>query len=123
MTCTRSPLSLRLLLLVLACILSMSGCKTGSAKRELPQLKQEAPLVNCKQPAAPAVPKEPKADEWIEWNPPRPGSVTAAGSARLSERAVNWIIEVLGVVRVSEGYRRVEHKCLDESEARGLIRQ
>ena len=69
------------------------------------------------------MPREPKADEWIEWNPPRPGSATAAGEARLSERAVNWIIEVLGVVRVSEGYRRVEHNCLDESEARGLIRQ
>ena len=123
MTCTRSPLSLRLLLLVLVCILSMSGCKTGSAKRELPQLKPEAPLVNCKQPAAPAVPKEPKADEWIEWNPPRPGSATAAGEARLSERAVNWIIEVLGVVRVSEGYRKVEHGCLDQLEAKKLIRQ
>ena len=121
MTCTRNPLSLRLLLLVLACILSMSGCKTGSAKRELPQLKQEAPLVNCKQPATPAVPREPKADEWIEWNPPRPGKTE--GEARLSERAVNWIIDVLGVVRVSEGYRRVEHKCLDELEAKGLIRQ
>lgn len=121
MTFTRSPPSLRLLLLVLACILSMTACKTGSAKRELPQLKHEAPEVRCKQPAAPAVPKEPKADEWIEWNPPRPGKTE--GEARLSERAVNWIIEVLGVVRVSEGYRKVEHNCLDAHEAKGLIRQ
>lgn len=118
---TKSRPSLRLLLLVLVFTLSMSGCKTGSAKRELPQLKQEAPLVNCKQPASPAVPREPKADEWIEWNPPRPGKTE--GEARLSERAVNWIIDVLGVVRVSEGYRRVEHGCLDDLEAKKLIRQ
>ena len=84
-------------------------------------MKQEAPLVNCKQPAAPAVPPEPKADEWVEWIPPRPGKVE--GEARLSERAVNWIIDVLGAIRVSEGYRRIEHKCLDELEAKGLIRQ
>ncbi|AHB12234.1 o-spanin [Xylella phage Salvo] len=121
MMCTKSRPSLRLLLLVLVFTLSTSGCKTGSAKRELPQLKQEAPLVNCKQPASPAVPREPKADEWIEWNPPRPGKTE--GEARLSERAVNWIIDVLGVVRVSEGYRRVEHGCLDDLEAKGLIRQ
>lgn len=121
MTCTRSRLSLPLLLLVLVFTLSMSGCKTASEPRELPQLKPEAPLVNCKQPAAPLTPKEPKADEWIEWNPPRPGKTD--GEARLSERAVNWIIEVLGVVRVSEGYRKVEHGCLDQLEAKGLIRQ
>ena len=67
------------------------------------------------------VPREPKADEWIEWNPPRPGKT--AGEARLSERAVNWIIEVLGIVRISEGYRAIERGCLDALEAKGLIRQ
>ncbi|MGH8074273.1 MAG: hypothetical protein ACREO4_09385 [Lysobacter sp.] len=67
------------------------------------------------------MPREPKADEWIEWNPPRPGKDT--GEARLSEKAVNWIIDVLSVVRVGEGYRKVEHGCLDELEAKGLIRQ
>lgn len=118
---TNNRLSPRLLLLALACILSISACKTGSPKRELPQLKQEAPEVRCKQPAAPAVSKEPAADEWVEWNPPRPGKVE--GEARLSEQAVNWILELLGVVRVSEGYRGVEHKCLDDLEAKGLIRQ
>ena len=121
MTCTRSRLSPPLLLLVLVFTLSMSGCKTASQPRELPQLKPEAPLVNCKQPASPAVPKEPAADEWIEWNPPRPGK--DAGEARLSERAVNWIIDVLSVVRVGEGYRKAEHGCLDQLEAKGLIRQ
>src|SRR3546814_12968555 len=100
----------------------MIACKTASVPRELPHLKPEPPLVSCRQPASPAVPKEPKADEWIEWNPPRPGSTTTAGQARLSERAVNWIIEVLGIVRVSDGYRRVEHSCLDDLEAKGLIK-
>lgn len=118
---TRNPPSLRLLLLVLACILSMTACKTGSAKRELPQLKQEAPEVRCKKGPAPAVPVEPKADEWIEWNPPRPGKT--AGEARLSEKAVTWVLEVLNVVTVSEGLRNVEHDCLDAHEAKGLIRQ
>ena len=122
MTCTRSPLSLRLLLLVLACILSMSGCKTGSAKRELPQLKQEAPLVNCKQPASPAVPREPKADEWIEWIPPKPG-MPAGGEARLSQKAVNFVIDLYTTIRIDRGLRSTEHACLDEHEAKGLIRQ
>lgn len=84
-------------------------------------MKREAPLVDCKQPASPAVPKEPGADEWVEWNPPRPGKTE--GEARLSERAVTWILDVLKVVQVSEGYRKVEHNCLDAHEAKGLIRQ
>lgn len=64
---------------------------------------------------------EPKADEWIEWNPPRPGKTT--GEARLSEKAVTWVLDVLNVLRVSEGLRKVEHDCLDAHEAKGLIRQ
>jgi len=90
-------------------------------KRELPQLKPEPPLVDCRQPAAPAVPVEPAADEWIEWNPPRPGQRT--GEARLSERTVTYILDLLNVVRVSEGYRKTEHDCLDAHEAKGRIRQ
>ena len=121
MKSTKNPLSLRLLLLGLACILSMTACKSGSPKRELPQLKPEAPEVRCKQPAGPTLPKGPAADEWIEWNPPRPGKT--AGEARLSEKAVIWIIDVLTVVRVSDGLRSTEHRCLDEHEAKGMIRQ
>lgn len=77
--------------------------------------------MRCKKGPAPAVPVEPKADEWIEWNPPRPGKT--AGEARLSEKAVTWVLEVLNVVTVSEGLRNVEHDCLDAHEAKGLIRQ
>jgi len=58
----------------------------------------------------------------VEWIPPKPGA-GGAGEARLSQRAVDWILDVLRVVRVSEGYRRVEHDCLDAHEAKGLIRQ
>lgn len=85
----------------------------------MPQLKPEAPEVRCKLQAAPAVPREPAADQWLEWTP----STTGSGSARLSEKAVTWVIEVLGVVRVSEGLRAAEHACLDNHEAKGLIRQ
>jgi hypothetical protein len=87
----------------------------------LPQLKQEAPEVRCKKDAGPVVPVEPKADEWIEWNPPRPGKVE--GEARLSEKAVNFVIDLLGWGMTIESLRKVEHKCLDEHEAKGLIRQ
>lgn len=67
------------------------------------------------------VPVEPKADEWIEWNPPRPGK--DAGEARLSEKAVNFVIELFAWGTAVEGLRNVEHDCLDAHEAKGLIRQ
>lgn len=67
------------------------------------------------------MPVEPAADEWIEWNPPRPGK--DVGEARLSKRAVDFVLELLHVVRVKDGLRKTEHDCLDEHEARGLIRQ
>lgn len=67
------------------------------------------------------MPVEPKADEWIEWNPPRPGKVE--GEARLSERAVNFVIDLFAWGTTVEGLRNVEHDCLDAHEAKGLIRQ
>ena len=111
-----------LLLLVLACTLSIVGCKTGSKLRALPQLAPEAPEVRCKQPTGPVVPPLPRADEWVEWVPPRPG-VAGTVEARLSEKAANWVIESLSVQRVIYGYRAIEHECLDRLEAEGLIRQ
>jgi hypothetical protein len=120
MTSTESRPSLRLLLLALALTLSMTACKTGSAKRELPQLKPEAPLVSCKQPATPLVPVEPKAAQWVSCDPPLG---TRSEACRLSQKAVDWIIDLLSVLRVSEGYRAAEHKCLDTLEDKGLIRQ
>lgn len=68
------------------------------------------------------VPVEPKADEWIEWIPPRPGS-NSNGEARLSEKAVNFVLDLFNVVTVEKGLRKVEHECLDDHEAKGLIRQ
>lgn len=87
----------------------------------MPQLKPEAPEVRCKQEPGPIVSKAPRADEWVEWRPPRPGSTF--GDARLSKQAVEWITELLAALRVVEGLRGVEHKCLDDHEAKGLIRQ
>lgn len=67
------------------------------------------------------MPIEPKADEWIEWNPPRPGK--SEGEARLSEKAVNFVIDLFSWGTTVEGLRNVEHDCLDAHEAKGLIRQ
>lgn len=44
-------------------------------------------------------------------------------ACRLSQKAVDWIIDTLTVLRVTAGYRATEHRCLDELEERGLIRQ
>ena len=67
------------------------------------------------------MPKEPAADEWVEWNPPRPGK--AEGEARLSEKAVNFVLDLFAWGTTVQSLRNVEHKCLDEHEAKGLIRQ
>lgn len=53
--------------------------------------------------------------------PPRPGE--KQGAARLSRKAALWIADVLGVTEKLRGLRAVEHKCLDDLEARGLITQ
>lgn len=88
--------------------------------RELPQLKPEAPLVSCKQPASPAAPPVPKADQWVSCSPAL-GERTEA--CRLSQKAVDWIVDALTALRVTAGYRATEQRCLDALEARGLIRQ
>lgn len=119
---TANPLSLLLLSLALACILSTTGCKTASKPRALPQLAPEPPQVRCKQADGPLVPREPKADEWIEWIPPKPG-MPAGGEARLSQKAVNFVIDLYTTIRIDRGLRSTEHACLDEHEAKGLIRQ
>lgn len=67
------------------------------------------------------MPREPKADEWVEWNPPRPDK--DAGEARLSEKAVTFVLELFAWGTTLEGLRNVEHACLDAHEAKGLIRQ
>lgn len=120
MKSTASRPSLPLLLSVLVLTLSMGACKTASTPRELPQLKPEAPLVDCKQPAAPTPPPAPRADQWLSCDP---ALGTRTEACRLSQKAVDWIVEVLTSLRVSEGYRATEQKCLDGLEAKGLIRR
>ncbi len=43
--------------------------------------------------------------------------------AVLSERATLWIIDVLSVAETRKELRDVEHKCLDDAEKKGLIKQ
>lgn len=45
------------------------------------------------------------------------------GEARLSQAAVDWILDVLGVADKRAELRRVEHECYDEHERKGVIRQ
>lgn len=84
-------------------------------------VKPIVPEVRCKQQAAPDISPAPRADEWIESVPAKPGE--AQGAARLSERAVIWIVDAMSVVTKLRGLREVEHKCLDTAEKEGLIRQ
>lgn len=88
-----------------------------------PTVQPAIPEVRCKQPAGRSVAPLPKEDEWVEWVPPKPGSNDRTGAARLSERGVSWILDVLGVVQQEKGLRKVEHDCLDNAERRKLIRQ
>lgn len=120
MKSTASPLSLRLLLLALACTLSMTACKSVSTPRELPQLKPEAPLVSCRQPVSPAAPPAPRADQWVTCDP---ALGTRTEACRLSQKAVDWIVDTLTALRLTAGYRAAEQRCLDGLEERGLIRQ
>lgn len=82
-------------------------------------MKPEPVEVRCKQTRSPAAPALPKADEWVEWVP----AMSGPGVARLSRKATAWVLDVLTVVRTTEGLRGVEHGCLDALEAKGLIRQ
>jgi hypothetical protein len=43
--------------------------------------------------------------------------------ARLSEKAVSWIRDLLGIIDKEREYRGIEHRCLDEHEKRGDITQ
>ncbi len=88
-----------------------------------PSVRPTPPVVSCKQPAGPDIPPAPREDEWIEFIPPLAGVSGAQGVARLSERAVTWIIEAVTVTRKEKALRKIEHDCLDEAEKQGLIRQ
>lgn len=68
------------------------------------------------------MPTAPRANEWVEWIVPKPGE-PQEGTARLSERALAWVAEVLGVAEKRGRLRDVEHACLDALEKKGLITQ
>lgn len=83
-------------------------------------MKPTPPVVRCKSQPGPLVQTQPAADEWVEYVPVLGN---AAGMARLSKAAVDWINSTLAVVKVEKGLRKTEHDCLDKLEKEGLIQQ
>lgn len=81
-----------------------------------------APEVRCAQRVIdPQTPRAPRSTEWVEWLPPTaPGD---QGAARLSDKAVKWVVDVLGVIDVLRRVRTEEHTCLDKLQEKGLISQ
>ena len=115
-TATRPALPL--LLSALACILSMTACRSVSTTPSV--VRAEPPEVPCAQRTVdPRPPRAPRADEWVEYVP----ALSGVGAARLSAAAATWIIEVLGVVDKQRAVRAEEHRCLDVLQEKGLIRQ
>lgn len=43
--------------------------------------------------------------------------------AMLSRQAATWIVDVLGLLDKERTLRAEEHRCLDEHEAKGAIKQ
>lgn len=75
--------------------------------------------MSCKQPETKIVARAPRADEWVDSVPTLDGQ----DKARLSETAVAWIRDLLGIVDKEREYRGIEHRCLDEHERKGDILQ
>lgn len=92
------------------------ACNTSS-KLLLPERTDsplQAPTVDCKQPATPPIAMPPCAACWV---------TPVNGVAQLSQQAASWIVELLGTVDKERALRAEEHRCLDEHEARGIIKQ
>jgi len=53
----------------------------------------------------------------VQYSPAPPGF------ARLSERAVQWVVATVGAVEKERALRAVEAACLDKLEKQGAIRQ
>lgn len=45
------------------------------------------------------------------------------GVAMLSQQASTWLVDVLGLLDKERALRAEEHRCLDEHEKRGVIKQ
>jgi hypothetical protein len=97
-------------MLRLLAVLLLVGCATAPP----PTLKPQPPQVRCQQPATPRTPPAPREDAWLE---------EAPEGVRLSQAAVNWIGQVLGLLAKERGLRAIEHTCLDGHEKAGHIRQ
>lgn len=108
-----ASLSRSLLPALLASMLCMSltACSGVSTKR---YVAPEPPQVRCQKQQGPLLTAQPAADEWV---------AVKDGMATLSEQAALWIVDVLGVLQTERGLRAEEHRCLDDHEKRGLIRQ
>ncbi len=70
--------------------------------------------MRCQQPATPPIPDAPCSDCWV-------GLVD--GVVQLSQSAATWVVEVLGTLDKERELRAEEHRCLDEHERRGIIKQ
>lgn len=70
--------------------------------------------MRCQKQQGPLLTAQPTADEWV---------AVKGDKATLSEQAALWIADVLGVLQTERGLRAEEHRCLDDHEKRGLIRQ
>jgi hypothetical protein len=86
----------------------ISACKPASTR---PSIEPTAPEIHCKQPATPPISKAPREEDWVDQ------------FGQLSEVAANWISELLGTVNQERKFRDIEHRCLDDHEKRGDIRQ
>lgn len=89
-------------------VLLLAGCGGMST------IKPQAPLVQCKQAVSAPTPPAPRADAWVD---------DSFGMARLSQEAVDWIVEVLALREKDVQLRAIEHACLDGYEKDGQIRQ
>jgi hypothetical protein len=79
--------------------------------------------VRCKQPQDFKLPLLPRSNQWVQCVPPLPGSLDKNEACRASVEIVQWAEAAALVVDKLRGVRGEEHACLDDAEAKGLIRQ
>lgn len=90
-------------------LLLLAGCASTP-----PSIKPQAPRVDCRQAAPAPTPAAPRDDEWLD---------EAAGRVRLSQAAVLWVREVLGLREADRGLWAAQEACLDDYERAGHIRR
>lgn len=103
----------RLLLIVILAAATV-GCGTGN-------VRPGTPTVDCRQPAPVATDPMPAAEQWVEWIPP--STAWPQGVARLSQRAVDWMVGVLADRELDRRLWANQEACLDAYEKAGTIRR